>query len=284
MKKHISILLIALLLLGMAACQKSGDKTGDNPEPSASEAVSQKDTLEEKPDFDTELDTQENGSGENSQGSSPENDLVYNDELIKEICSEEGSYTDEVDNTYQYSYHVPALIADTPDAQSINDKLSRIVSERVEGEMSCMKQGVSLTCLSVSWKSYWSGSWVFLVVKEESDWEFDDYTVFCYDFETGKQVTNEEVLKSLGVSQQEFLDAMGEAAEVFYQDFYREIPEEERENFGYNQQLAWTLSDENLNLDLMMYLDEKGALAVITPIGSLAGASWYYHVLYPFAK
>ena len=33
-----------------------------------------------------------------------------------------------------------------------------------------------------------------------------------------------------------------------------------------------------------MYLDKGEVLSAITPIGLLAGADWYYHIVYPFAK
>ena len=43
----------------------------------------------------------------------------------------------------------------------------------------------------------------------------------------------------------------------------------------------WTLSEENINLDVMAYADGKGVLRVILPIGSIAGASAYEQVLTP---
>ena len=38
---------------------------------------------------------------------------------------------------------------------------------------------------------------------------------------------------------------------------------------------AWTLSDENINLDVMTYADAAGNLYVYLPIGSIAGAASY---------
>ena len=50
----------------------------------------------------------------------------------------------------------------------------------------------------------------------------------------------------------------------------------------WQEQLEWTRSAENVNADMMMYPDENGKLMLLSPIGSLAGASYYEHS-YPFA-
>ena len=42
---------------------------------------------------------------------------------------------------------------------------------------------------------------------------------------------------------------------------------------GYQELRSWTLSEQNLNLDLPLYLSD-GILHVIAPIGSIAGAGY----------
>lgn len=269
MKKWVFIIASVFLLIGAAGCQKSSSQADLLNTPIVSEEVSPQITEH---------------SNDSSTTPATTAGVRYDDSLIEEIYSEEGSYTDEVGNTYQYSYHIPALIADTLDAQTINNEIRQDMGGIVQREMDGMKDGLSLGYLSVSWESYWHGSRVFLVMQSESDFSFTDYKVFSYDFAEGKRVTNEMLLESLGVTQQEFLDGMKKAAERVYTDLYQGISEEERGNMGYQERLAWTLSDENLNMDLMIYLDKDGILSVITPIGSLAGADWYYHIVYPFAE
>ena len=41
----------------------------------------------------------------------------------------------------------------------------------------------------------------------------------------------------------------------------------------------WTLSDENINMDVRTYADGAGKLHVVLPIGSIAGADSYEQVL-----
>ena len=43
---------------------------------------------------------------------------------------------------------------------------------------------------------------------------------------------------------------------------------------SYAERRAWTLSDENINAEMRLYLD-GGALHMIVPVGSFAGAESY---------
>ena len=52
---------------------------------------------------------------------------------------------------------------------------------------------------------------------------------------------------------------------------------------GYDEKLAWTLSDEAINLDMPVVVTESGELAVIARIGSFAASDYYYAALYPFS-
>ena len=61
------------------------------------------------------------------------------------------------------------------------------------------------------------------------------------------------------------------------------LPEEDREAYGYYDYLEWTISDEAVNFDLPIFVDEVGNLCVYARIGSMAGADEFWAPLYPFA-
>ena len=46
----------------------------------------------------------------------PNSQSVYDNSLIGELYSEEGSSTDTYGNTWNYSYHIPQILAETPGA------------------------------------------------------------------------------------------------------------------------------------------------------------------------
>ena len=146
-----------------------------------------------------------------------------------------------------------------------------------------MEQKYGLNFYDIHWDSYWHDTMVSVVIEMESNMSFTDYYVCNYDFSMGRSVPNFELLQRYGLDYDEFITVMKEAAVKYYDDLFAEVPAEYKDTF-YQQQRDWTGSDENITVNLMMFIDENGDLAVVTPIGSIAGANWYYHIVRPLAQ
>ena len=233
MKRMISALLAALLLLSLAAC---GEKEPDDT-PSG-----------------------------------------YDDSLISELYSEEGEYTDAENNTISYCYHVPQIVSETAVAAALNAEIADKFGTLVQEQKSMMAGRVSLTCLSVTWKSYWNDSLLCLVLTSEMDGDMTDYAVYSYDFFGGKRLTSEDLLAREGLSTQEFVMAARRTAANYFDGLYRDALSGSMGGAdfiaSYAERRAWTLSDENINAEMRLYLD-GGALHMIVPVGSFAGAASY---------
>lgn len=233
MKRMISALLAALLLLSLAAC---GEKEPDDT-PSG-----------------------------------------YDDSLISELYSEEGEYTDAENNTLSYCYHVPQIVSETAVAAALNAEIADKFGALVQEQKSMMAGRVSLTCLSVTWKSYWNDSLLCLVLTSEMDGDMTDYAVYSYDFFGGKRLTSEDLLAREGLSTQEFVMAARRTAANYFDGLYRDALSGSMGGAdfiaSYAERRAWTLSDENINAEMRLYLD-GGALHMIVPVGSFAGAASY---------
>ncbi len=233
MKRMISALLAALLLLSLAAC---GEKEPDDT-PSG-----------------------------------------YDDSLISELYSEEGEYTDAENNTLSYRYHVPQIVSETAVAAALNAEIADKFGTLVQEQKSMMAGRVSLTCLSVTWKSYWNDSLLCLVLTSEMDGDLTDYAVYSYDFFGGKRLTSEDLLAREGLSTQEFVMAARRTAANYFDGLYRDAFSGSMGGAdfiaSYAERRAWTLSDENINAEMRLYLD-GGALHMIVPVGSFAGAASY---------
>ena len=233
MKRMISALLAALLLLSLAAC---GEKEPDDT-PSG-----------------------------------------YDDSLISELYSEEGEYTDAENNTISYCYHVPQIVSETAVAAALNAEIADKFGTLVQEQKSMMAGRVSLTCLSVTWKSYWNDSLLCLVLTSEMDGDMTDYAVYSYDFFGGKRLTSEDLLAREGLSTQEFVMAARRTAANYFDGLYRDALSGSMGGAdfiaSYAERRAWTLSDESINAEMRLYLD-GGALHMIVPVGSFAGAASY---------
>ena len=89
--------------------------------------------------------------------------------------------------------------------------------------------------------------------------------------------------KRHGVFERDLVAAVCAAAEAYFQADNGFMTEEQRQEMGYDERLAWTLSDEVINLDMPVVVTECGELAVIARIGAFAAFDYYYATLYPFS-
>ena len=196
--------------------------------------------------------------------------------IITENYAEDGHYTDSLDNSWTYSYHVPQLTADTAGARAINAAIDEKFGDPVRGALKDMQRALSLGCVSVSWKSYRYEDVLSLVAKPEADCEFTDHAVYAYDAGPGVRLDPAELLEKLGVAQETFLDGLRRsAAAAFGEQGYINTTE----GVQWVQERSWTVGAENVNTEAMVYADETGKLMAVLPVGSMAGAAWYYKVL-----
>lgn len=199
----------------------------------------------------------------------------YDDSLIRELYSEEGEYTDGEGNMMAYRYHVPQLVSETAVAAALNAEIADRFGALVQEQKNMMVSHASLICPSVGWKSYWNGSLLCLTVRAEMDGDVSTTETYSYDFFGGKRLMSEDLLARCGLSAQEFVTAARRTAANYFDETYRDAlgGSTGGADFiaSYAERRAWTLSDENINTAMRLYLND-GVLHMIVPIGSFAGA------------
>lgn len=282
MKKTLALLLALLMLLSLTAC-KGNDKekkpfgdvalpTGsstDATEPSSTDPVL---TLQPPVTEEPTLPTEEPTTGVE--------DLIY--ESYSDAGEYELSYDDGATDIFYYSFHLPHISESTEGAREINRSIDEHFGALIEQEYDAMSENWFPNYSTVGWYPSLYQDLLIIVIAAESVADFSDYGVYCYNRTTGEWLQGSALLEYLYIDEQEFLEATRVAAQECFISYYGDLPEEDRELYGYDECLAWTLSDENINLDnLLFYPDEHGELVVIAPIGSMAGAQWYYHYIFP---
>ena len=196
---------------------------------------------------------------------------------IKELYSEDFDYTDSVGNTDHFTYRVPQIAADRLGAAAINKSIEETYGSAVESALKDASGGFSLSCLRITWESYRFGDILSLVVSCIWDGGVNGYGVYLYDIAGGQQITTAKLLSALGVDKTAFLEAVRRTAAQRFDEEYRDVPEDEVEAVA--ERRDWTLSDENINMDVPAYADASGKLCVVLRIGSIAGAEAYARVL-----
>ena len=230
---------------------------------------------------------------------SPASGKRYDDSLISEAISKEGTLTDEYNQDWDYSYHIPQLADDTADAESINKAIMNILSSDAQATLSSssVTKMPETHYADISWQSHWNGSLLSLSL-HLTGWASDivSYEVYHYDFASGRRLTNAQVLDRFDIGEEDFVAALRCAAAQTYDTVYAPwgVPElsPDDENFGpmcidLASVRAWTIAEENYELDnLRFYPEQDGSFTAFQPVGSLAGAGQCYEELHvqPGAK
>lgn len=199
--------------------------------------------------------------------------------LLGEASFEQGSFTDEYDYTYTWSYDLPVLLADTPDARTVNTEIDEFFGAHVRAAKNDMAEGYAPWVISVGFSGHVWEDILTIEVIEHSEWDFDTYGIYCYSASEGRRLTTADVVERMGYTQEEFLDACRAAFLQYYVDMFSDMPEEYRQNSGYYAGLQRQITSEYVNMELQAY-PENDDIVVIAPIVSLAGADYYYHVVY----
>lgn len=198
---------------------------------------------------------------------------------IEELYSEDFDYTDSVGNTGSFSCHVPKIAADTPGAADINRAIAETFTPIMDDIAACVEEGYSMWIGGISWKSYRYEDILSLVISSRWESDVEEYHVYLYDIAAEKQLTTPELLAQMGIEEGAFLSALRAAAADFYDNQYGSGPNDFQGDAFWQERREWTLSDENINLNVSAYPDEAGRLYVPLPIGSVAGADSYVRLL-----
>ncbi len=191
------------------------------------------------------------------------------------------SYTDQYETFYMYTYRLPQFYGDDAAVMAVNQQIMDDYSPLIEEELQAMVQGEFLTFTDVNWESdIYEGVLYLHIWAESFNWQ--EHSAYYYDVEDGVFLTGEEVADRLLIDRDYFLEAVRESAEDVFTEYFSDIPKEEREEYGYYEMLEWTVSAEAVNFQLPIFVNRWGSIAVYARIGSMAGASEFRTVLYPF--
>lgn len=275
MKKRIIVLLLAVfMLLSFASCGLIGKLIPPKPDPTDEPLT----TAKVVPNDPTPSPKPTKAPADHTPKPVKE---VYDDSIIIEAYSEEGSFTDQWENTYNYSYHLPQIDLDKPGARSINEDIIAVIGEEIRVALDSFENDIGAGLLDVYWKSAWNGSVLSLLVECDYDWAFTDYFVYHYDCAEDKVLYNHDILQMMGMSEDEFVARARRTAELQFDETNNFYLTQYAGQYGFDTSFAstrnWTL--DNYNIDSGLQIFPTDTPMVIIPIGSMAGASYYMWML-----
>lgn len=202
-----------------------------------------------------------------------------NDVHVVEMFKKSGSYTpNEFDMPWEYRYSIPRLEDDSTDAKRINDNIKEIYLALAEEQLQLIEKNEWANSLRVDYSMERSERTISIILRADNGLSFTEYGVYCYDIQSQKWLDNADLLNMFNFSEKEYIDRVVMAAEKCFVEQNSEIPENEREDYGYYE--AYDYIPQLITLDSTMpYIAADDGLKVIAPVASIAGNDWYYLTL-----
>lgn len=182
MKKRCAVLLAAAMLLSVAGCAQDSKR----PEPSkpAASAVSETSV--------------ENVEAAEDTPQKPQSSRRFDDSRISTLYDERFTYTDPYGIEDTYFYQVPQIDDDTEGARNINEMIGYRFGYLVERALDARSRNDFIDTSYIIWVSNWDGPLLSLQITSSDAMYNHDVGSYHYNFDTGQELSNPEMLAHLG--------------------------------------------------------------------------------------
>mgnify|MGYP003251680729 FL=1 len=182
MKKRCAVLLAAAMLLSAAGCAQDS-KRPEPTEPAAS-AVSETSV--------------ENVEAAEDTPQKPQTSRRFDDSRILALYDERFTYTDPYGIEDTYFYQVPQIDDDTEGARNINEMIGYRFGYLVERALDARSRNDFIDTSYIIWVSNWDGPLLSLQITSSDAMYNHDVGSYHYNFDTGQELSNPEMLAHLG--------------------------------------------------------------------------------------
>lgn len=182
MKKRCAVLLAAAMLLSAAGCAQDS-KRPEPTEPAAS-AVSETSV--------------ENVEAAEDTPQKPQSSRRFDDSRISTLYDERFTYTDPYGIEDTYFYQVPQIDDDTEGARNINEMIGYRFGYLVERALDARSRNDFIDTSYIIWVSNWDGPLLSLQITSSDAMYNHDVGSYHYNFDTGQELSNPEMLAHLG--------------------------------------------------------------------------------------
>lgn len=182
MKRRCAVLLAAAMLLSAAGCAQDSKR----PEPSKPAASAASET------------SAENVEAAEEAPQKPQPSRRFDDSRISTLYDVEFSYTDPNGNKDTYFYEVPQIDDDTEGARNINEMIGYRFGYLVERALDARSRNDFIDTSYIIWVSNWDGPLLSLQITSSDAMYNHDVGSYHYNFDTGQELSNPEMLAHLG--------------------------------------------------------------------------------------
>ena len=182
MKRRCAVLLAAAMLLSAAGCAQDSKRT--EPSKPAASAVSET--------------SAENVEAAEEAPQKPQPSRRFDDSRISTLYDERFTYTDPYGIEDTYFYQVPQIDDDTEGARNINEMIGYRFGYLVERALDARSRNDFIDTSYIIWVSNWDGPLLSLQITSSDAMYNHDVGSYHYNFATGQELSNPEMLAHLG--------------------------------------------------------------------------------------
>lgn len=186
MKKRCAVLLAAAMLLSAAGCAQDSKR----PEPTKPAASAVSETSGET--------SAENVEAAEEAPQRPQPSRRFDDSRISTLYDERFTYTDPYGIEDTYFYQVPQIDDDTEGARNINEMIGYRFGYLVERALDARSRNDFIDTSYIIWVSNWDGPLLSLQITSSDAMYNHDVGSYHYNFATGQELSNPEMLAHLG--------------------------------------------------------------------------------------
>ena len=261
MKKSISIILGLILILSVFAACSAKQKEPEQP-------------MSSNPTEDV-VKTDEQTSDEEKTIILTEAEKVENDYLYEKYHYE-GERTAQ-NEKQEYKFRLPQLKSTSSQAEEINRKIINKYENLIKEQIECAKNP-DMFYSNIYWQSYINKGLLSIVIVDDNfAHDYKTYSVYLFDTNTEKTVSNSAVLAAAGISEDDFISRAKEIAkELFSKVDFGNIDNAEKIK---NERLDYMLSKDNISINTPMFIDNSGTLNAIIEIGQAGEADYKYEII-----
>ena len=208
MKKRFAVLLAAAMLLSAAGCGQDSKRPEptESTEPAAS-AVSETSV--------------ENVEATEETPQKPQPSRRFDDSRISTLYDERFTYTDPYGIEDTYFYQVPQIDDDTEGAKNINEMIGYRFGYLVERALDARSRNDFIDTSYIIWVSNWDGPLLSLQITSSDAMYNHDVGSYHYNFATGQELSNPEMLAHLGYTDDaKVMHALERAVAQHFDSYY----------------------------------------------------------------
>ena len=208
MKRRCAVLLAAAMLLSAAGCAQDSKRPepAESTEPAAS-AVSET--------------SAENVEATEETPQKPQTSRRFDDSRISTLYDERFTYTDPYGIEDTYFYQVPQIDDDTEGAKNINEMIGYRFGYLVERALDARSRNDFIDTSYIIWVSNWDGPLLSLQITSSDAMYNHDVGSYHYNFATGQELSNPEMLAHLGYTDDaKVMHALERAVAQHFDSYY----------------------------------------------------------------